>query len=170
MTDADRSAADYTHPTLRASSTTPNPLRCNLCTAKFTGSYRVGNLARHNRQKHRAGVVSFPCEDEDCGRVFARKDARLKHYRKHHEKLGSSPAASRTNYSQRRGSGVASQQLGSPCGGESQYSDYWQHRASESQDGFQLSDPFGHPFEQPGLRDQDLFDLTDGGFKSDHHS
>jgi hypothetical protein len=91
--------------------------------------------------------------------VFARKDARLKHYRKHHEELVRSPAGSRGSPSQRPGSAVASQQLDSPSGGESHYSGCSEGQPNESQDGFPTINTFTHGLQQ---RNQDLQGLTYG--------
>jgi uncharacterized Zn-finger protein len=57
------------------------------CDAKFSGRYRKGNAARHRRLAHGGGRTVYTCEDHRCGRVFKRRDARLKHYRKHHPEL-----------------------------------------------------------------------------------
>ncbi|KAF2120972.1 hypothetical protein BDV96DRAFT_282315 [Lophiotrema nucula] len=64
-----------------------DPLPCpeEGCHVTFSGDFRRGNLARHRRLVHRG--AEYPCEAEDCGKSFKRKDARLKHYRKHHEDL-----------------------------------------------------------------------------------
>jgi uncharacterized Zn-finger protein len=57
------------------------------CGARFTGRYRKGNYARHRRQYHGGHPASISCEEPDCQKSFKRKDARLKHYRKHHPQL-----------------------------------------------------------------------------------
>ena len=64
------------------------------CAAQFTGEYRKGNLGRHRRQKHAGQVLRYPCHDKHCTRVFQRKDARLKHYRKAHPDLAVEPLVS----------------------------------------------------------------------------
>lgn len=77
----------------------PDVLECTFegCHTQFTGDYRKGNLARHKRQRHgrHGSAVQVPCEVHGCGRVFKRKDARLKHYRKHHPHLTQGPALPR---------------------------------------------------------------------------
>lgn len=75
----------------------PEILECpsDGCGVQFRGDYRRGNLNRHRRQKHGGGVYGlttfFPCEVESCERSFRRKDARLKHYRRHHPHLATIP-------------------------------------------------------------------------------
>jgi hypothetical protein len=88
--------------------------------------------------------------------VFARKDARLKHYKKHHKELVSSSSESRGYRAQVRASPVSSQPLDSPSGGESQHGLHSHGRPNESQDGFMASDDPTFPQEQMGRRDQDL--------------
>ncbi|EMD91481.1 hypothetical protein COCC4DRAFT_128695 [Bipolaris maydis ATCC 48331] len=63
-------------------------LRCgvNRCEATFSGRYGKGNRARHKRDYH-GGKEPVICEDSNCGKVFRRSDARLKHYRSHHPHL-----------------------------------------------------------------------------------
>jgi hypothetical protein len=67
----------------------PNLLVCDAggCGSRFTGRYRKGNYARHRRQYHGTPLASISCEEPDCLKTFKRKDARLKHYRKHHPLL-----------------------------------------------------------------------------------
>lgn len=77
------------------SSTTPDVLRCEPCKVNFTGKYCRGSWQRHIRLKHRDQGVSYPCQDANCGLKFNRTDARLKHYRKYHPDLASSPAKPR---------------------------------------------------------------------------
>lgn len=74
------------------SSTCPGVLRCEQdnCDAMFTGEYRKGNRQRHIRLKH-GTMKQYPCEAGGCARVFRRQDARLKHYRKHHNDLAPAP-------------------------------------------------------------------------------
>ncbi|KAI8937108.1 hypothetical protein NX059_006322 [Plenodomus lindquistii] len=57
---------------------------CHVCNTDFQGAYRKGNLARHVRLKHSRGSNQAILACEDCGRLFKRADARLKHMRKHH--------------------------------------------------------------------------------------
>jgi uncharacterized Zn-finger protein len=67
---------------------TSDILPCADCPATFTGQYRKGNLARHQRLKHRApSQTLYHCEDVRCPRSFNRQDARLKHYRRNHPHL-----------------------------------------------------------------------------------
>ena len=66
-------------------STPTDPVSCNLCGKAYSGEYRLGNLARHRRQKHGDIEQSYPCEEASCTQIFKRQDARLKHYRKHHQ-------------------------------------------------------------------------------------
>ncbi|KAF2661349.1 hypothetical protein K491DRAFT_450626 [Lophiostoma macrostomum CBS 122681] len=54
------------------------------CQVPFFGKYAKGNCARHRRQFHGLGTNMVVCEETGCERTFKRKDARLKHYRKHH--------------------------------------------------------------------------------------
>jgi uncharacterized C2H2 Zn-finger protein len=68
-------------------------LLCELCDASFVGNHRRGNLGRHKRLKHVS--VEFPCEEGRCERIFRRKDARLKHYRKHHPWMAGGPPVPR---------------------------------------------------------------------------
>ncbi|KAF1946154.1 hypothetical protein EJ02DRAFT_262904 [Clathrospora elynae] len=56
------------------------------CLASFSGMYRKGNLARHQRHNHNRTRICI-CESESCDKVFKRQDARLKHYRKYHPRL-----------------------------------------------------------------------------------
>lgn len=67
-------------------------LYCEICSTRFTGAYGKGNLSRHTRLLHAREAKTFPCEDDNCERVFARSDARKKHYRKHHLHLVDGPA------------------------------------------------------------------------------
>jgi hypothetical protein len=70
----------------------PDVLVCNYagCKVTFTGAYRKGNQARHIKLKHHPANDSFyPCEVETCHHAFRRQDARLKHYRSHHQHLAS---------------------------------------------------------------------------------
>lgn len=78
----------------------PDILECTFpgCEARFTGEYRRGNRHRHQRQRHggRDGSpITISCGVQDCRRVFKRKDARLKHYRRHHPQLALGPALPR---------------------------------------------------------------------------
>ena len=56
----------------------------NGCKVRFAGKYAKGNCARHRRQFHGVEPKVITCEESGCMRTFKRKDARLKHYRKHH--------------------------------------------------------------------------------------
>jgi hypothetical protein len=47
------------------------------------------------KQKHSAEVNLYPCQSQQCDKVFKRIDARLKHQRKHHPELGIQPAEQR---------------------------------------------------------------------------
>lgn len=67
--------------------------RCPECTVIFTGLFAKGNLGRHRRTKHRPRPCK--CEVKGCDRIFARTDARLKHYRKDHLHLSLAPAIPR---------------------------------------------------------------------------
>jgi hypothetical protein len=60
---------------------------CPFCNAKFTGKYQRGNLARHTRLGHGILEKVYKCEGQGCEKSFRRKDARLKHQRKHHSEL-----------------------------------------------------------------------------------
>ena len=66
----------------------PSIIHCQEpgCRRHFSGRYGQGNYARHKRQKHK-DPDPIVCESPSCGKVFQRKDARLKHYRKHHREL-----------------------------------------------------------------------------------
>jgi hypothetical protein len=75
-----------------------NTLCCHEhgCDAVFHGVYSKGNLGRHRRLKHEeGGPKKYACEDPLCPRVFDRKDARLKHRRRHHLHLYTHPAVRR---------------------------------------------------------------------------
>ncbi|KAL1791881.1 hypothetical protein ACET3X_009632 [Alternaria dauci] len=65
----------------------PPEIYCDIddCCIAFSGRHRKGNLARHKRNKHRGRV--YVCENASCERMFNRQDARLKHYRTHHQRL-----------------------------------------------------------------------------------
>ncbi|KAF2189745.1 hypothetical protein K469DRAFT_683143 [Zopfia rhizophila CBS 207.26] len=55
--------------------------------AEFTKNYGKGNYGRHMRTQHGGqdgGPLIFYCEAGCSDKAFKRKDARLKHYRKHH--------------------------------------------------------------------------------------
>jgi hypothetical protein len=158
ITDADSSTAGCSHRSPSSGSTLPDPVRCDHCTSQFSGPYRKGNLGRHDRQKHRGETpVSYFCESEGCDRVFARKDARLKHHRKHHEHLVPNSAGSHRSRSQRRESAVASQQLDSASG---EYSGYPHGQPSESQEGFSTFSTLTVPLEELEQREQYLRGLT----------
>ncbi|KAF2112603.1 hypothetical protein BDV96DRAFT_664207 [Lophiotrema nucula] len=74
----------------------PDILYCprDGCKATFQGDYRKSNIGRHLRVQHGglsgSGVV-YTCEAGGCDNTFKRKDARLKHYRKHHPWLSQFP-------------------------------------------------------------------------------
>ena len=79
-------------PLLPPTSQTPETLTCKACGQHFTGKYRRGNLARHARVAHEDdGELRYLCDAERCDKRFKRKDARLKHYRKHHPELAARP-------------------------------------------------------------------------------
>lgn len=63
-------------------------LKCgvNRCEATFSGRYGKGNRARHKKDYH-GGKEPVICEDSNCGKIFRRSDARLKHYRSRHPHL-----------------------------------------------------------------------------------
>jgi hypothetical protein len=66
------------------------------CDAVFRGVHSKGNLGRHRRLKHEeGGPKMYACEEPLCPRVFDRKDARLKHQRRHHIHLATHPAVRR---------------------------------------------------------------------------
>ncbi|KAF1968618.1 hypothetical protein BU23DRAFT_259736 [Bimuria novae-zelandiae CBS 107.79] len=67
-----------------STSSASNPIKCDDCGRAYCGEYRRGNLARHRRQKHGHKEQKYPCEEPACEAIFKRQDARLKHYRKHH--------------------------------------------------------------------------------------
>jgi hypothetical protein len=101
---ADVIAFDPPTPPLRMPSSvppTPTPstsdiVRCGQCHVSFTGMYRQGNLGRHLRHKHKlVEEVTYSCTVGGCHKVFARKDARLKHARKHHPGLHCEPVKRR---------------------------------------------------------------------------
>jgi hypothetical protein len=74
------------------SSSTADVARCGQCPVVFTGAYRRGNLGRHIRQKHAlVRGIKYRCTVAGCDKAFARKDAKLKHARKHHPGLHSEP-------------------------------------------------------------------------------
>ncbi|KAI8936496.1 hypothetical protein NX059_006901 [Plenodomus lindquistii] len=78
------------------SASVPDILVCDNCGTQFRGIYRKGNLARHARLKHKGETETvYVCEECPNERTFKRKDARLKHYRKHHPYLNKEPARSR---------------------------------------------------------------------------
>ncbi|ORY13510.1 hypothetical protein BCR34DRAFT_264858 [Clohesyomyces aquaticus] len=52
-------------------------IQCNECFQRFTGVYRRGNLARHQRMKHNMVDMSVACDV--CGKAFKRRDAAKKH-------------------------------------------------------------------------------------------
>ncbi|RYN78482.1 hypothetical protein AA0119_g3047 [Alternaria tenuissima] len=67
-------------------------VRCTQCHVAFTGAYAKGNLGRHLRHKHAlVREVIYRCTVSGCDKTFARKDAKLKHARKHHPGLHSDP-------------------------------------------------------------------------------
>jgi hypothetical protein len=67
-------------------------VRCIQCHVAFTGAYAKGNLGRHLRHKHAlVKEVIYRCTVSGCDKTFARKDANLKHARKHHPGLHSDP-------------------------------------------------------------------------------
>ncbi|RYN43939.1 hypothetical protein AA0112_g321 [Alternaria arborescens] len=67
-------------------------VRCTQCHVAFTGAYAKGNLGRHLRHKHAlVREVVYRCTVSGCDKTFARKDAKLKHARKHHPGLHSDP-------------------------------------------------------------------------------
>jgi hypothetical protein len=67
-------------------------VRCTQCHVAFTGAYAKGNLGRHLRHKHvLVKEVIYKCTVSGCDKTFARKDANLKHARKHHPGLHSDP-------------------------------------------------------------------------------
>lgn len=67
-------------------------VRCTQCHVAFTGAYAKGNLGRHLRHKHAlVKEVIYRCTVSGCDKTFARKDAKLKHARKHHPGLHSDP-------------------------------------------------------------------------------
>jgi hypothetical protein len=72
-----------------------NVFRCSACEATFSGRYGKGNLARHRRHQHIGHEPGYPCEETGCARTFKRKDARLKHYRRHHPQSGQIPGTRR---------------------------------------------------------------------------
>jgi hypothetical protein len=72
-----------------------NVFRCSACGATFSGRYGKGNLARHRRHQHIGHEPGYPCEEIGCARMFKRKDARLKHYRRHHPQSGQIPSTRR---------------------------------------------------------------------------
>jgi hypothetical protein len=76
------------HPSITSNiSASSDVLQCKFlgCDALFKGKHGRGNYGRHWRQKHRGeNAEEHDCEDKVCGKRFQRKDARLKHYRKHH--------------------------------------------------------------------------------------
>ncbi|EUC47576.1 hypothetical protein COCMIDRAFT_34963 [Bipolaris oryzae ATCC 44560] len=63
-------------------------LKCGVdgCETTFSGRYGKGNRARHKKDCH-GGKGPIICQDGNCGKVFRRSDARLKHHRKHHPHL-----------------------------------------------------------------------------------
>lgn len=75
----------------------PDIISCGAygCTSSFRGEYRKGNFERHRRMKHRSNESIYACASPSCKTVFRRKDARLKHYRKHHSDLASDPPRAR---------------------------------------------------------------------------
>ncbi|KAF2032070.1 hypothetical protein EK21DRAFT_87451 [Setomelanomma holmii] len=68
------------------SSASADVLSCHTCGARFTGRYRRGNRARHERLNHGSNKT-YHCEAAGCEKTFLRQDARLKHYRKRHPDL-----------------------------------------------------------------------------------
>jgi hypothetical protein len=62
-------------------------LTCPWCPAKFKGIYRRGNYGRHRRSKHSGSVHILACESSNCDKTFQRRDARAKHYQRHHPEL-----------------------------------------------------------------------------------
>jgi hypothetical protein len=83
------------HTSPASSSTSEVLYYCKVCHVEFTGIYGRGNLGRHRRNKHGIEEKTYPCEDDNCLRVFKRQNARLKHYRKNHHHLVSGPALPR---------------------------------------------------------------------------
>jgi hypothetical protein len=80
-------------PTEKSEESTSSPaiVRCTQCPAIFTGVYGKGNLGRHVRQKHSSlKRTTYKCEFAGCDKVFTRKDAVLKHARRHHPIMTSS--------------------------------------------------------------------------------
>ncbi|KAI8936505.1 hypothetical protein NX059_006910 [Plenodomus lindquistii] len=129
-----------------ASSTTPVHLGCGKCDKIFTGHHRKGSLARHNRQKHRDQGLVYKCEDANCDRVFCRKDARLKHYRKYHQELASGPAKPRKYAERRRIARMAKQQLTRVDAEDNQRPEFFHDVSDSFQDG---EFDFGHPNTPP---------------------
>ncbi|KAL1801186.1 hypothetical protein ACET3X_001528 [Alternaria dauci] len=73
-------------------SSSADVVRCAQCHVAFTGVYAKGNLGRHLRHKHAlVEEVIYRCTVPGCDKTFARKDAMLKHARKHHPGLHSGP-------------------------------------------------------------------------------
>jgi hypothetical protein len=63
------------------------PLKCSICYQGFNGPYQRGNLIRHHKTNH--CQVPYAIDDPErtcrvCGRMYLRKDARLKHEWKKH--------------------------------------------------------------------------------------
>ncbi|KAF2632231.1 hypothetical protein BU25DRAFT_144976 [Macroventuria anomochaeta] len=118
------------------------------CNAKFTGHYRKGNLGRHRRQKHAGQIVEYRCKDEYCSRVFQRKDARLKHYRKAHPYLNTGRAMSRNASSSTGSDWVYADHVTSP----------YAHR-----DGFDTGDVSSYGDVQSYQGYSSRLDLSEGG-------
>lgn len=71
-------------------------MQCSDCGQEFTGTYKFGNLSRHQKQKHLAAKEgSYQCTSPGCSSVFSRSDARLKHARIKHPGLRLPPAQRR---------------------------------------------------------------------------
>ncbi|KAH7064289.1 hypothetical protein BKA63DRAFT_170303 [Paraphoma chrysanthemicola] len=67
------------------SESAPELLVCLMCNTTFGGKYRKGNLARHERLKHRSAINKvYNCQEKSCYKTFKRQDALLKHFRRHH--------------------------------------------------------------------------------------
>ncbi|KAF2856227.1 hypothetical protein T440DRAFT_384541 [Plenodomus tracheiphilus IPT5] len=79
---------DYEYPAVLNGQDT---LHCETCNVDFHGKHRTGSWRRHNRLKHSGQTRTYPCSSINCELVFQRSDARLKHYRKYHLDLASSP-------------------------------------------------------------------------------
>lgn len=52
---------------------------CPDCMARFTGTYRRSNCARHRRRNHSREQYTYTCTEDQCGKTFLRQDARRKH-------------------------------------------------------------------------------------------